>query len=96
MNSANWNTSVADIVCQNLGYPSSTLLEAVPKPEGYSGKEYYSLLSSHPVKFEKSSNDCDQFVSLRCDHFGNLFDLYNLLDILIFAVLQNVVEVHLT
>lgn len=72
-----WNTTFADLVCQNLGYSSSLALESIPKPEGFAKKMSYKLNTplfstkqNRLLQFKKTDDGCDQFASIACQEYG--------------------------
>lgn len=72
-----WNTTYADLVCQNLGYSSSSALESVPKSQDHTSKTSYVLnvipQQENILHFEPSKiSNCDQFVSISCQEYGKI------------------------
>lgn len=79
MDWSTWNTTYADLACQNLGFSGSLALESIPKPENSSIDVFYKLDPSLSVpknnhlKFKKMNETCDQIASIACQENGKLF-----------------------
>lgn len=68
-----WNTTIADLVCQKLGYSASSALESVPKSINSTSQISYVLSMidrQMPLNFvENNDRHCDQYVSISCQEY---------------------------
>lgn len=86
MDWSSWNTTYADLACQNLGFSSSLALESIPKPENFTEVLFYKLNTSssihnsnHLLQFKKMDETCDQIASIACQEYGNYLEILLLL-----------------